>query len=82
MQKDILTIGNQVLSVDDNGRTTSLVEAVGILAISTYEDYAEISQIADEKEKKRLIDKITYQSNLLDSLSNALLAISTVKTDY
>ncbi len=74
----LLNHDNKIFSLKDE-KLTSLEEAVGILAICTYEDYKEYkrtkenkSELEREKEEKQL----AFQSNLLNSLSNALMAVT------
>lgn len=80
MKKELIKKNGNILSIGTEGEPTSLRDAVGILAISTYEEYVECCEECDEEKKKRLKEKIVFQSNLLKSLSNALMAIT--KKDF
>lgn len=53
----------------------SLKMAVSGLAMSTYATLLNLGNTKDADEKKRLEEKISFQSKVLDSISNALSSI-------
>lgn len=79
---DYLSKNGLILSVDENGKTTSLKEAVGILAMATFDDFVEMTHVSEADEKKRLEQKISAQSNLIETLSTALFAINSSKQGF
>lgn len=76
MKKELMKKNGNILSIGENGETTSLHDAIGILAISTYEEYVEYCEECDEEKKTGLKEKIVFQSSLLESLSDAFSAIA------
>ena len=72
---ELLTTEDGVVSMLEDGREVSLKEAVGVVAFSVYRKTVEHSNEEDAHKKKRLEEKIYFQSKVLDSLSNALNAI-------
>lgn len=58
-----------------NKQELTLREAVGMTAFSVYEKLIQASEEENADEKRRLEEKINFQSRVLDSLSNAYLAI-------
>ena len=76
MNNDILKSQNgDILTVDNNGNTTSLSDAVGIVAMSLYEGYREFRRMEDGAEKTAKETELGYMTTILNSLSNALSAI-------
>ncbi len=65
----------EVYLLTDQTQTISLKEAVGMTAMSTYLDLLNMKKATDADEKKRLEEKIIFQSGVLDSLSSAYKAI-------
>lgn len=59
----------------EESRTISLKEAISGLAMSTYATLLILKEEKDADERKRLEEKIIFQSRVLDSLSNARKAI-------
>lgn len=72
---EIIVRENEMVSALIDGKETSLREAIGIIAFSVYEKTIEISKEENADQKKRLEEKISFQSKILDSLSNAYMAI-------
>lgn len=72
---ELLTKGNEVHLINEEAKTTSLQEAVGIVAMSVYSEMIALEKANDADENKRLEEKILFQSEVLNSLSNALTAI-------
>ncbi len=70
--------------VDEEGTATALVdgkeitlrEAVGVTALSLYEKTSKYMKEENALEKKRLEGEVIFQSRVLDSISNALIAVS------
>lgn len=74
----ILNQDNKIFSLKDN-KLTSLEEAVGTLAICTYEDYREYKRTREHKgelEREKEEKELVFQSKILDSLSKALTAVT------
>lgn len=63
-----------MVSAIADGREVTLREAVSMTAMSLYEKLSLASAEENADEKKRLEEKIIFQSRVLDSLSNAYLA--------
>lgn len=78
MGKEIILLGNgSVLSLDNkSGETTSLKQAVGVMAISTYEDYVEYVNCTDQVKREGLKEKLLFQTKVLNSLSTALKSVT------
>lgn len=72
---ELLTRDGGTVSILEDGREVTLKEAVGITALSVYKKLAEYSNEENADKRKRLEEKINFQSIVLDSLSNALNAI-------
>ncbi len=72
---EIIVRENEMVSALIDGKETSLREVIGIIAFSVYEKTIEISKEENADQKKRLEEKISFQSKILDSLSNAYMAI-------
>lgn len=72
---EFLISGEEVLLLDEEGETTSLTKAVGMLSMEIYANLIDMKNAEDADEKKRLEEKINFQSRALDSLSNACQAI-------
>lgn len=68
---EFLIRGGEVFLLDENSKTTSLAEAVGMLSMEVYANLIDIKNAEDVGEKQRLEEKIIFQSTVLDSLSNA-----------
>lgn len=74
----LLQQDGKVFSLKDE-KMTSLEEAVGALAICTYEDYREYKRTKDSKselEREMEEKELAFQSKLLNSLSKALEAVT------
>ena len=83
MTKQFIEAGNgDILSLDNNGKTTSLSKAVGTMAISLYEDYADFVKCEDKDKKTELEIKLGFQSSLLNSLSKALEATTAANRTF
>lgn len=72
---ELLATDDGVVSMLEDGKEVTLKEAVGVIAFSVYKKTLEHSNEEDAHKKKRLEEKIHFQSKVLDSLSNALNAI-------
>lgn len=71
----VLRDGEYYILTEDT-KTINLKEAISGLAMSTYATLLGFSKEKDADERKRLEEKISFQSRLLDSLSNAYSAIN------
>lgn len=74
-QYELLTRGDEIFLLTEDTTTVNLKQAVGIMAMSVYSNVLNLSDEKDADEKKRLEEKILFQSKILDSLSNAYKAI-------
>ena len=74
---ELIMKGDKIYLLDDDAETTSLKKAVGILAMNVYAGMIELNKTSDEQERKRLENKIAFQSKILNSLLNALSAVGT-----
>ncbi len=74
-KRELLTKGDEVFLLTEEGETVSLTKAVGITAISIYDNLNTLSDIKDEDEKRELERKISLQSQSLSAMSKALTAI-------
>lgn len=72
---EFLARDEEYFILTDETKTIGLKEAISGLAMSTYATLLSLGEEKDANEKKRLEEKIIFQSNLLDSLSNAYSAI-------
>ena len=72
----LVICGDEVSLLNEDGETkTSLKKGVGMLAMSVYAEMLDMKSMPNDAERERLEKKIYFQSEVLDSLSNALLAI-------
>lgn len=74
---ELLTRGEEVFLLKDTSETIGIREAVGTLAMVTYADFMQMCNETESETKKRLEEKISFQSKILDSLSRACKAINT-----
>jgi len=74
-KKELLTKGDEVFLLTEEGETVSLAKAVGITAISVYDNLIKLSDIKDEDEKRELEGRISLQSQSLSAMSRALTAV-------
>lgn len=72
---EFLSRDEEIFLLTDETKTVSLKEAVSGLAMSTYATLLNLGEETDADERKRLEEKIIFQSNVLDSLSSAYSAI-------
>lgn len=72
----LLTPSSEVLLLEEDCKTVSLKEAVGHLAISLFVNLREFSNGEESENKEHLKEKIEIQTEALNSLSNALTAIT------
>lgn len=72
---EIITRENREVSALVGGKELTLREAVGLTAFSVYEKLIQVSGEENADERRRLEEKIVFQSRVLDSLSNAYSAI-------
>ena len=72
----LLTENDEVLGMKKNGKTISLKEAVGMVAIRTYADYVEYVNCPDAERKEGLKEKLLFQTKVLNSLSAALKSVT------
>lgn len=68
---EFITRGQEVFLLTEDTKTISLPEAVGMLAMSTYEKMMNLNNATSSEEEKRLEKKILFQSKVLNALSNA-----------
>lgn len=68
---EFITRGEEVFLLTEDTKTVGLPEAVGYVAMSVYSKLIDLEKSEDTDEKKRLEEKIRFQSKVLDSLSNA-----------
>lgn len=73
-QHEFITRGEEVFLLTEDTKTVSLPEAVGTLAMSTYENMINLKKVTTSEEEKRLEKKILFQSKVLNAMSNALEA--------
>lgn len=78
-QHEFITRGEEVFLLTEDTKTVSLAEAVGYVAMSVYSSLEDLSKETDADEKKRLEEKIRFQSKVLDSLSNACAATKHIR---
>ncbi len=71
MAKEYLKVGAKVLSMDTDGNTTSLEEAVNTLAMIIYDELKEYRDCKDKDEKSERKEELSFLSNILNSLSSA-----------
>ena len=72
----LVICGDEVSLLNEDGETkTNLKTAVGMLAMSVYSEMLDMKSMQNDAERERLEKKISFQSEVLNSLSNALLAI-------
>lgn len=71
---EYVTREDGMVSAIADGREVTLREAVSMTAMSLYEKLLLASAEVNADEKKRLEEKIIFQSRALDSLSNAYSA--------
>lgn len=76
---EFITRGEEVFLLTEDTKTVSLTEAVGLLAMSTYENMMNLKEAATNEEEKRLEKKILFQSKVLNAMSNALEATKHVR---
>lgn len=76
---EFITRGEEVFLLTEDTKTVSLTEAVGMLAMSTYENMMNLKEAATNEEEKRLEKKILFQSKVLNAMSNALEATKHVR---
>lgn len=76
---EFITRGEEVFLLTENTKTVSLTEAVGMLAMSTYENMMNLKEANTHEEEKRLKKKILFQSKVLNAMSNALEATRHVR---
>lgn len=74
-KNELLTKGDEVLLITEENETVSLTKAVGITAISIYDNLNKLARIDGEDEKRELERKLSLQSQCLDSMSKALTAV-------
>lgn len=73
-QHEFITRGEEIFLLTEDTKTVSLTEAVGMLAMSTYENMINLKESKTSEEEKRLEKKILFQSKVLNAMSNALEA--------
>lgn len=78
-QHEFITRGEEVFLLTEDTKTVSLAEAVGYVAMSVYSSLEDLSKETDADKKKRLEEKIRFQSKVLDSLSNACVATKHIR---
>lgn len=76
---EFITRGEEVFLLTEDTKTVSLTEAVGMLAMSTYENMTNLKEANTHEEEKRLEKKILLQSKALNAMSNALEATRNVR---
>lgn len=79
MKKDLefITQGDNVAILEDEFQVTTLKQAVGMMALSLYHKYVEFNKMKEsDDEKTRLEIEIGFQSQVLNSMSNALSAVT------
>lgn len=76
---EFITRGEEVFLLTEDTQTISLPQAVGMLAMSTYENIMNLKDAATGEEGKRLEKKILFQSKVLNAMSNALEATRNVR---
>lgn len=76
---EFITRGEEVLLLTEDTRTISLTQAVGMLAMSTYEKMMSLKETTTREEEKRLEKKILFQSKVLNALSNACEATKHIR---
>ena len=76
---EFITRGEEVFLLTEDTKTVSLTEAVGMLAMSTYENMMNLKDAATGDEEKRLEKKILFQSKVLNALSNACEATKHIR---
>lgn len=77
--REIISRGDEIFLLTEDTKTIGLPEAVGMLAMSTYEKMMNLKDAETREEKKRLEKKILFQSKVLDAMSNALEATRHVR---
>lgn len=78
MEHNFITKGDEVFLLTEDTKTVGLKEAVSQLSMTIYAELIDIKKAEEEKnytESERLEEKISFQSGVLDSLSNALKAV-------
>lgn len=78
-QHEFITKGEEVFLLTEDTKTVSLPEAVGNVAMSVYSNLMDLSKETDVDEKKRLEEKIRFQSKVLNALSNACEATKHIR---
>lgn len=78
-QHEFITRDEEVFILTEDTKTVSLTEAVGMLAMSTYENMINLKESKTSEEEKRLEKKILFQSKVLNAMSNALEATRHVR---
>lgn len=78
-QHEFITKGEEVFLLTEDTKTVSLPEAVGNVAMSVYSNLMDLSKETDADEKKRLEEKIRFQSKVLNALSNACEATKHIR---
>lgn len=78
-QHEFITRDEEVFLLTEDMQTISLPQAVGILAMSTYENMMNLKETTTSEEEKRLEKKILFQSKVLNALSNACEATKHVR---
>lgn len=78
-QHEFITKGEEVFLLTEDTKTVSLPEAVGNIAMSVYSNLMDLSKETDADKKKRLEEKIRFQSKVLNALSNACEATKHIR---
>lgn len=68
---EFITRGEEVFLLTGDTQTISLPQAIGMLAMSTYENMMNLKEATTREEEKGLEKKILFQSKVLNALSNA-----------
>lgn len=78
-QHEFITRDEEVFLLTEDTQTISLPQAVGALAMSTYENMMNLKEAMTSEEEKRLEKKILFQSKVLNALSNACEATKHIR---
>ena len=66
---------DDVCIFDEDGNLINLKTAIGIISMRIYVDFVDAMNEKDAETKERLKNAIAFQSQVLDSLSKAAMAI-------
>lgn len=75
MEHEFILKGNEVILLNEDNSTTNLEQAVSGVAMTLYANLRDLKEISDTEKREGLKKEIVFQSNALNSLSNALKAI-------